>query len=411
MKRKVWIIGGSALLALIVVGLLTRKDEGLLVTVSNVGRESLVSKVSANGKIQAVRKADLSANLSGQVTRLTVKEGDRVREGQFLLEIDPARTKAYVESLEAALNGSLADLESTKANLEQARSDFARAESNWKNGIISVQEYENAKTKLTTYQSSLEAATKRIEQSRATLEQAKVDHAKTVIVSPMDGVVTSRRIEQGETAVIGTMNQPGTVLLTISDMSKVETEMEVDEASIPNVKNGLEAQVRIDAYPNQTFKGVVTEVGGSPLLQSGQQAAVKFKVKVQILDPPDTIKPGLSAQADIFTGSSDNALAIPFQALVVRDIQLKEGETFKPGDKKEEEGVFLVDAGAVKFVPIKTGLAGDMSIEVLEGLKEGDVIASGPLRALRELRDGTKVKVDAKKAGPGKAGPGNAGKS
>jgi len=397
MKRKVWIIGGAALAALVVVALLTRKDEGMLITVSKVGRESLVSKVSANGKIQAVRKADLSANLSGQVTRLTVKEGDRVKEGQFLLEIDPARTKAYVESLEAALHGSLADLESTKANLKQASSDFSRAESNWKNGIISVQEYENAKTKLTTYQSSLEAATKRIEQSKATLEQAKVDHAKTVILSPMDGVVTSRRIEAGETAVIGTMNQPGTVLLTISDMSKVETEMEVDEASIPNVKNGLDAQVRIDAYPNQTFKGIVTEVGGSPLLQTGQQAAVKFKVKVQIIDPPATIKPGLSAQADIFTGTSDNALAIPFQALVVRDIVLKEGETFKPGDKKEEEGVFLVEGDTVKFVAIKTGLAGDMSIEVLEGLKEGDVIASGPLRALRELKDGTKVKADTKK--------------
>ncbi|MDR2561571.1 MAG: efflux RND transporter periplasmic adaptor subunit [Holophagales bacterium] len=404
MKRKVWIIGGAALAALVVVALLTRKDEGTPITVSKVGRESLVSKVSANGKIQAVRKADLSANLSGQVTRLTVKEGDRVKEGQFLLEIDPSRTKAYVESLEAALHGSLADLESTKANLDQARADFARAESNRKNGIISEQEYETARTKLTTYVSSYEAAQKRIEQSKANLEQAKVDHAKTVILSPMDGIVTSRRIEAGETAVIGTMNQPGTVLLTISDMSKVETEMEVDEASIPNVKNGLDAQVRIDAYPNETFKGIVTEVGGSPLLQSGQQAAVKFKVKVQIIDPPATIKPGLSAQADIFTGTSDNALAIPFQALVVRDIVLKEGETFKPGDKKEEEGVFLVESGAVKFVPIKTGLAGDMSIEVLEGLKEGDVIASGPLRALRELKDGTKVKADAKKADIKKTG-------
>jgi HlyD family secretion protein len=399
MKRKIWIIGGAALVALVVVALLTRKDEGITITTSKVGRENLASKVSANGKIQAVRKADLSANLSGQVTKLTVKEGDVVKEGQFLLEIDPSRTKAYVDSLDAALKGSLADLESVKARMEQSRADYQRAENNRKNGIISEVEYENIRTQLTSSESAYESALKRIEQSKANLEQAKVDHSKTVILSPMDGVVTSRRIEAGETAMIGTMNNPGTVLLTISDMSKVESEMEVDEASIPNVKNGLEAQVRIDAYPNQTFKGVVTEVAGSPMLQSGQQAAVKFKVKVQILDPPDTIKPGLSAQADIFTGTRDSALAIPFQALVVRDIALKEGETLKPGDKKEEEGVFLLEGNAVKFVAVQTGLAGDMSIEVLEGIKEGDVVASGPLRALRELSDGTKVKVDARKAG------------
>jgi HlyD family secretion protein len=399
MKRKFWIIAGAAVIVLIVLGLAFRKDPGMMIAVSKVGRENLVSKVSANGKIQAVRKADLSANISGQVTRLTVKEGDIVKEGQFLMEIDPSRTKAAVEGLDAALKGSLADLDSAKARLDQSRADNVRAEANRKAGIISEVELENIRTQLATYESAYQSAQKRVEQATASLEQAKVDHAKTVISSPMDGIVTSRRIEQGETAVIGTMNQPGTVLLTISDMSKVETEMEVDEAAIPNITLGLEAQVRIDAYPNQTFKGVVTEVGGSPLLRSGVQEAIKFKVKVQILDPPDTIKPGLSAQADIFTGSSDNALAIPFQSLVVRDIVLKEGEKFKPGDKKEEEGVFLVEGDTVKFVPVQTGLAGDMSVEVTSGLSDGDVIATGPLRALRELADGTKVKVDAKKSG------------
>ena len=158
--------------------------------------------------------------------------------------------------------------------------------------------------------------------------------------------------------------------------------------------------MRIDAFPNRTFKGIVTEIGGSPILsRTGGQEAIKFKVKVQIQDPPDTIKPGLSAQADIFTGTSDDALAIPFQALVVRDIALKEGEKFNPGDKRDEEGVYLVEGDTVKFVPVQTGLTGDMSVEVRSGLSEGDVVASGPLRALRELKDGTKVKVDAKKTG------------
>jgi len=175
--------------------------------------------------------------------------------------------------------------------------------------------------------------------------------------------------------------------------------MEVDEAAIPNVKLGQTAQIRIDAYPNKTFNGIVTEVGGSPILRTSTQEAIKFKVKIQIEDPPDTIKPGLSAQADIFTGTSDNALSIPFQALIVRDIVLKEGEKFNPGDKRDEEGVYKVEGDKVKFVSVATGLTGDMSVEVISGLNEGDVVASGPLRTLRELKDGTKVKVDTKKLG------------
>ncbi|MCL1893630.1 MAG: efflux RND transporter periplasmic adaptor subunit [Holophagaceae bacterium] len=400
MNKKLLIFGGIGLVVLIGVGLAFRKDDGMAITTSKVGRENLVSKVSANGKIQAVRKADLSALYSGQVTRLAVNEGDVVKKGQFLLEIDPSRTKAAVDGYGAARQAAMADLDSSKSRYEQARSDFRRAESNWNAGIISEAEFENYKTALATAESSVQSLTKRVEQATASLQEAQVSHSKTVIESPMDGIVTSRRIEEGETAVIGVQNQPGTVLLTVSDMSQIETELEVDEAAIPNVKMGQEAEVRIDAYPNKIFKGLVTEVGGSPLLsRTGGQEAIKFKVKVQILDPPDTIKPGLSSQADIFTGTSNDALAIPFQSLVVRDIVLKEGEKFNPGDKREEEGVYLLEGDKVKFVKVETGLTGDMSVEVISGLNEGDTVASGPLRTLRELKDGTKVKADAKKSG------------
>jgi HlyD family secretion protein len=398
MKHKFWIFGGAALAILIVIGLVFRKDGGLVVTTSKVAREGLVSKVSANGKVQAVRKADLSANTMGQVTKLVVKEGDAVKEGQFLLEIDPSSSKAAVEGLDEARRAALAELESAKTRLEQARLDYGRAQTNRAAGLLSESDLENMKTALSTAESAAQALSNRVGQAAASLEQAKVAHSKTVILSPMDGIVTARRIEEGETAVIGIQNSPGTVLLTISDMSKVETEMEVDEAAIPEVRLGQTAQIRIDAYPNKTFRGIVTEVGGSPMLRTSvQQEAIKFKVKIQIQDPPDTIKPGLSAQADIYTGSNDDALAIPFQALVVRDIVLKEGERFKPGDKRDEEGVYLVEGDKVKFVPVATGMTGDMSVEVLSGLKEGDTLVSGPLRVLRELKDGTKVKVDAKK--------------
>ncbi|MDE3033461.1 MAG: efflux RND transporter periplasmic adaptor subunit, partial [Acidobacteriota bacterium] len=171
-------------------------------------------------------------------------------------------------------------------------------------------------------------------------------------------------------------------------------EMEVDEASIPTVKLGQEAQIHIDAYPNQVFQGQVTEVGGSPIVKTSVNDATKFKVKIWIKNPPLSIKPGLSAQADIFTGSRSQALAIPFQALVMRDIKPKPGETLKPGAPREEEGVYLMESGKAKFVPVKTGLMGDLSVEVLSGVKGGETLITGPNRALREMKDGEAVRVD-----------------
>jgi HlyD family secretion protein len=406
MKRKqLWIIGGG--LAVVLIGGLSlagMQDKGMAVQVATVGKENLQSKVSANGKIQAVTKADISANVMGQVTRLAVKEGDRVSKGQFLMEIDPRSASANAEAMKANLQAALSDLASTTASLSQARSDFDRAKANREAGIISAADFERAKTTLETAQATQETARRRADQAKANVNQSHVGLGYSTISAPMDGVVTARRIELGETAVPGIQNQAGTVLLTVSDMSKVEAEMEVDEASIPSVKQGQEAQVRIDAYPNQTFQGQVTEVGGSPILKTSTNEATKFKVKVWIKDPPLTIKPGLSAQADIFTGNRDQALAIPFQALVMREIKLKPGETHKPGAPREEEGVFLQESGKAKFVPVKTGLMGDLSVEVLSGLKGGETLITGPNRALRDLKGGEAVRAEkAKKKDEAKA--------
>ena len=396
MKRKqMWILGGGlAVLVIGGVGLAGMQDKGLAVQVATVGRENLQSKVSANGKVQAVKKVDISANVMGQVTRLAVKEGDVVKAGAFLMEIDPARLKASADAQAAASEASAKDWESAKTRLAQARSDFARAEANRKAGIISQADFEQQRTTLATAESSALAAQRRFDQSRAGLRDATIYLAKSTITAPMDGVVTALRIELGETAVIGVQNQAGTVLLTISDMSKVEAEMEVDEASIPSVRLGQEALVRIDAYPNQSFQGQVTEVGGSPILKLSANEATKFKVKVWIKNPPLTIKPGLSAQADIYTGSRDQALAIPFQALVMREIKLKPGETRQPGAPREEEGVFLMEGGKAKFAAVKTGLMGDLSVEVLSGLKGGESLITGPNRVLRDLKGGELLRVD-----------------
>ncbi len=397
MKRKqLWILGGG--LAVVLIGGLSvagMRDKGLAVQIATVGRENLQSKVSANGKIQAVTKADISASIMGQVTRLAVKEGDRVTKGQFLMEIDPRSARANADAMQANLQATQSDLTSATANLAQARSDFDRAKANRDAGIISAADFERAKTTFETARANQETVRRRADQAKANVSQSHVGLGFSTISAPMDGVVTARRIELGETAVPGIQNQAGTVLLTVSDMSRVEAEMEVDEASIPTVKLGQEAQVRIDAYPNQTFQGQVTEVAGSPILKLSANEAIKFKVKVWIKNPPLTIKPGLSAQADIFTGNRDQALAIPIQSLVTREIKPKPGETPKAGAPRDEEGVWLfTKEGKTQFLPVKTGLMGDLNVEVLEGLKGGETVVTGPFRIIRDLKGGEKVHED-----------------
>ena len=387
-NKKISIVSGAILLLVLVGVAAARGDNGQPVQVASVGREDIQARVSANGKIQAVKKVDISANVMGQVTRLAVKEGDVVKAGDFLMEIDPVRSRTQAQSLDASLQATTQDLETAKAKLAQSRSDFRRAEANHKAGIISASDYEQFRTTLATAENSERGARRRVEQAKADLAGARDTLSKSTILAPMDGMVTARHIEQGETAVPGLQNQPGTVLLTISDMTGVEAELEVDEASIPNVKLGQSAQVRIDAYPNQVFDSIVTEVGGSPITKNTQNEATKFKVKVQLKNPPPTIKPGLSAQADISTGRREKALAIPLQALVVKE--MKEGGNAA----KDQEGVFILTGNKAKFVPVKTGLLGDLNVEVTEGLKGGETIIVGPFKSLREMKGGELVKID-----------------
>lgn len=287
MRKQWWFLGGGLVVLLGGgLGLAGMRDKGLGVQIATVGRENLQAKVSANGKIQAVTKADISANVMGQVTRLAVQEGDRVQKGQFLMEIDPRSASAVADAMQASLHAAISDLASATANLTQARADYDRAKLNREAGIISTADFEHARTAYDTALAAEEGFRRRADQAKANLSQSHVGLGFSTITAPMDGVVTARRIELGETAVPGIQNQAGTVLLTISDMSKVEAEMEVDEASIPTVKLGQKAQVRIDAYPNQTLDGEVTEVGGSPILKTGTNEAIKFKVKVWIKNPP-----------------------------------------------------------------------------------------------------------------------------
>jgi HlyD family secretion protein len=407
MKKKRWWLVSAGAILLATGGWygFHRGPEPTEVQIAKVDREDLQAKVTANGKVQAQRKVDISATVAGQITHLAVKEGDVVKKGQFLLQIDPVNQRAAARSTQASVQALTRDLDSARANRDQARLDFRRAEENHKGNIISTADFDRARTTLAAAEAAVLAAERRVDQARATFEGARDILSKTTVVSPIDGIVSAKRVEEGEVAVVGVLNQPGTVLLTISDMSVVETEMEVDETSIPTVKLGQDARVRIDAYPNRTFDGVVTEVGGSPIVSTGtQNEAIKFKVKIQLKNPPPDIKPGLSVQADVLTGFRSGALVVPLQALVIRDVEKKPGEKPKPEAPREEEGVYLMEDGKARFVPIKTGLLGELSTEVLEGLKGGETLITGPFKALRALKPGDGVKVEKpKKDGPGRA--------
>ena len=405
MKRKI-IWGIVILVVLAAIGGFAMSKRGPKpkgIQMAKVERQDLQAKVSANGKIQATKKVDLSATVPGQVVQLAVREGDVVRKGQFLMQLDSVIYRADARSSEFSMQALLKDLDSARFNADQAEADLTNAGKNRSAGILAEADLQRARTNASTAQAALLAAEQRVGQARAMLEGAKDSLSKTTIVAPMDGIVTARRIEEGEVAVIGVQNQPGTVLLTISDMSVVEAEMEIDETSIPSVAVGQEARVHIDAYPNQTFDGAVTEVGSSPISAAPgiTTEAIKFKVKVQLAKPPPGVRPGLSVQADILTGFRSKVLTVPLQAMVVRDAERKEGAAKEAGNPKEEEGVFVVEGGKAVFKAVKTGLLGELSVEVLDGIKEGEMLITGPFRELRDLKPGDLVREQK----PEEAGP------
>jgi len=401
-KRKmIWTIVAAGLILAALGGFAwsRRGPKPTEVQVAVVGRENLQAKVSANGKIQAQKKVDISATIPGQITHLAVEEGDRVHKGQLLLQIDPANPRAAARSNELSMQALREEVASARASLAQAEHDWRRSEGNFRAGIVPKADLDRSQTGVQTARAVLQAAQRRVEQAGATLEGARDTLAKTTIRAPMDGIVTARRVEEGEVAVIGVQNSPGTVLLTISDMSVVEAELEVDETSIPSVHLAQEARVRLDAYPNRTFRGAVTEVGSSPLVAPANQA-IKFKVKVRLLDPPADVKPGLSARADILTGFRGGVLAVPLQALVVRDAERKPGQPAPaPEAQREQEGVYLMAGSTTRFQPLETGLIGDLSIEVIRGLKGGEKVITGPFKALRTLNPGDPVQLEKAKTG------------
>ena len=410
-------VGVAVVLAVVLMGSLRNKDRNVPhVTTAKVEKVDLLSKVTANGKIQARRKVDLSALVMGQIVNLAVKEGDKVQRGQLLLQIDKAQLAAAAAGSEASLAAMRNDLAAARETAQQARRDFERAKQNYNAKILSEAEYQKARSALDTAQATLAATEERMRQAGAALVGSRDSLSKTTVTSPINGVVTALPVKEGEVTVIGTMNNPGTQLLTISDMSEVEAVMMVDETSVPQVKVGQTANLTVDAYPGQKFKGVVTEVGSSPILKNDPDLlsltqgseAINFKVKIRMENPPPTIRPGFSVTAEIVTGRNEGATAIPIQALVVRDVPKKDKKApSSSGRPDTEEGVYLIKAGKLEFQKVETGLAGELMIEVKKGPSVGQDIVTGPFKVLRQVKEGDKVVVDKdgdkKKGTPGPA--------
>jgi HlyD family secretion protein len=419
---------------LIVANLRFRRDSAVAVYVEAVTRQNLEAIVSASGKLQPKRSVNISADTMGRVVNLAVEEGDRVEVGQFLLQIDPRNLRSAVERTEAGLLAARAQLEQARAAVESARAALSQAEEHlkrqrelWSSQLTTRDALERAETERRLREAELkerlqQVATQelRVRQERAALESARYDLSKVTIVAPISGIVTRRNIEEGETVVVGTMNNPGTVLLTIADMSVVEAEVEVDETDIPAVRIGQRAKVTIDALPDRTFAGKVTAIGNSPIqpatpgAQTSRQAT-NFKVVVTLEESVPQVRPGFTCTADITTATRQGALAVPIQAMVVREVKLdaqgrivreapRRGSNrpgvaaaavLKPGEtRKELEGVFVLRGQHVEFVPVKTGIAGDRYFEVLSGLREGDQVVVGPYNTVRDLADGARVKVE-----------------
>jgi HlyD family secretion protein len=441
--KNILITAAVVLVAAAIIGanVYYKRDSGLTVTTEVIKARDLEAIVSASGKIQPKRLVNISAETSGRVVDLAVNEGDRIKKGQFLLQIDPKSLRTRVDGGEASLQvaeASLAQLrqsvETARVQLEQARQTLTRQQGLWKQELTTRETLERAENDVRAAESALQEREKsasaqdsRIMQERATLESARYDLSKVRMESPIDGIVTKRNIQQGETAVIGTMNNAGTVLLTLADMSIIQAEVEVDETNIPNVKLGQLAKISVDAIPDKTFKGHVSEIGNSPLQSTaagttGTQATT-FKVEVILDEPIPDVRPGFTCTADITTATRKSVTAVPIPSVAVRELTYDiEGQVvkepvdpkrrrrnsttatntpteLKPGEtRKETEGVFVVrdKEKKVEFVPLKMGIAGDKYFEVLFGLKPGDQVVTGPYNSVRNIADGDAVKVDNK---------------
>jgi HlyD family secretion protein len=418
-----------------------------LVTVQTgkVQKQSLMSVVSASGEIKPKTYANIGANAFGKIIKLHVKEGERVKKGQLLAQLENVQssadvnaTRATVQASEtdaiaadAALKTSLADLNRAKSDANHAKLDWDRAQGLYTAALIAKQDYDvkkaawesanaglaQAEARVAQAKAQKDSADQHIAQNRANLTRVVDVLQKTTYEAPFDGVITNLPVREGETVVIGIQNSMGSTLMTIADMSVITSEVKVDETDIVNVHLGQPADVTIDAIPHQVFHGVVSEIGDNAIVRSTgvatsqasstSEEAKDFKVVVTLTDPPPDLRPGLSSTAKITTATRSEVLSIPIQALTVRtqadlapkeagknSVQAASAPAEASKQREEIQGVFVIRKKKADFVPVETGISGTTDIEITKGLQEGDEVITGSYKVLRTLKPGTSVKID-----------------
>lgn len=384
-----------------------KKNAGTEVRMEQVGRRDLVAAVTASGKIEPKTSVDISADITGRIVRIAVREGDVVTKGQFLLQIDPAEYQAAVTRAEAVVASTQATLLQTRASRDQAEREWRRAQQLTAAGpnLIAPAQAEQAQTAFDVAEATYQSTRAQLEQSRASLQATRDNLAKTRLVSPISGRVVRLAVEEGEVAVPGTFSRETGLLMTVADLSVILAKVQVDETDVVRLALGDSVEVTIDAYPDTAFVGRVTEVSQSAKLTTTQTAsgsndrAVDFDVEVTLETPPDDVRPDLSCTARVVTDTRSRALSIPIIALTVRDHERVPNETIPGMDttrrrprEREEEGVFVVREGLATFRPVKVGIAGDEYFEVTDGLREGETIVAGTYQAIRDLKDGDRVR-------------------
>jgi len=447
--KKIAIGAGVVVVLAMIVGFTVYQSTKNVVTVQTgkVQRQDLSSVVSASGEIKPKTYVNIGANAYGKITHLYVREGDRVKKGQLLAQLENVQSSADVSAnqasvqaaetdaiaADAALKTSEADLQRARADYDRNKLDWERAQNLFQDGLIAKSDFDSRKNAWATADAGLVQAQARVSQAKAQKDSADRHVAqaranltrvadvlqKTTYDAPYDGVVTNLPVREGESVVIGIQNALGSTLMTIADMSVITAEVKVDETDIVNVRLGQPAEVTIDAIPKHVFHGTVSEIGDNAIVRSSgvstsQQAtaseeAKDFKVVVTLTDPPQDLRPGLSTTAKITTATRGHALAVPIQALTLRTKAQLEQQHSTPGavhaaspakenaskdDKADVQGVFVIRNKKAEFVPVTTGITGTTDIEVLNGLQEGDEVITGSYKVLRTLRPGSGVKVD-----------------
>ncbi len=403
------IIGGILLLVIIAVVVSGKKDKLTTVQTEKIMKRTIVQVVSGTGTINPETKVDISAEISGEIVQLPYKEGDTVKKGDLLVKIKAETYGARINQQQAGVQYSRTQVEVSENNLKKAELELQRTEQLFRSGLVSQSDLDNARIAYEIAISNVKSSNANVRQNLALLQQSSQDLSKATIRSNMNGIVTKLNNEIGE-KVVGTQQMAGSVIMTVSDLSTMDAEIEVSETDITNVKLGDTADIEVDAFPDRVIKGYVYEISNSAKSKGTgtQEQVINFIVKIRIIDHDVSLKPGMSCNAEIKVNSKSDVIAIPIQSVTAReeekttittseDVKRKSEENLKRKEKPKEV-VFIVEEGTpskVKLVQVKTGISDDRYIEVLEGLKPDDIIVKGPYKAIsKELEEGSVVKID-----------------